>query len=218
MSDTGKREIERTVERSTMQSGPFAQFVLRVLGWLVVTLFVWWFTSPLLTWPVALLADLSARIGFADLVQTVEQHGDSISFVTSLKAASSTIGGNPSGLVSDKIDVRHYSFGLPLLAALILAARAPHRLRNLLIGFAVSVPFQTWGVLAEFLSDVASGFGPIVASQTGFSAGQRELITFAYQFGTLILPTVVPAIVWVLMHRSVLQVFADSQTQPPSSG
>lgn len=195
-----------------MQSGSFAQFVLRVVGWLVVTLFVWWFTAPLLTWPVALLADFSARIGSGDLVQSVEQHGDSITFVTSLKAASSTTGGTASGLVSDDIDVRHYSFGLPLLAALILAARAPHRLRNLLIGGAVLMPFQTWGVLAEFLSDIASGFGPLVASQTGFSAGQRELITFAYQLGTLILPTVVPAIVWVLMHRSFLQVFADRQT------
>jgi hypothetical protein len=44
-----------------------------------------------------------------------------------------------------------------------------------------------------------------VASQTGFSAWQREVIAFAYQFGTLILPTVVPAILWVLLHRGFLE-------------
>ena len=110
--------------------------------------------------------------------------------------------------MSDDIDVRHFTFGLPLLAALILAARAPHRARNLLIGYAILLPFQTWGVVAEFLADIAAGFGPGVASQTGFSAWQREAIAFAYQFGTLILPTVVPAVVWVLMHRHLLEDFA----------
>jgi len=97
---------------------------------------------------------------------------------------------------------------LPLLAALILAAGAPHRARNLLIGYAILLPFQTWGVIAEFLEDIAGGLGPGVASQTGFSAWQREAIAFAYQFGTLILPTVVPAVVWVLMHRRLLEGFA----------
>jgi hypothetical protein len=46
---------------------------------------------------------------------------------------------------------------------------------------------------------------PLVASQAGFSAGERELIAFAYQFGTLILPTVVPAVVWVVAHRAFLE-------------
>ena len=62
-------------------------------------------------------------------------------------------------------------------------------------------------MIAEFLEDIAVGFGPGVASQTGFSAWQREAIAFAYQFGTLILPTVVPAVVWVLMHRRLLEDF-----------
>jgi hypothetical protein len=30
-------------------------------------------------------------------------------------------------------------------------------------------------------------------------------VTFCYQFGTLILPTVAPAIVWVLLHRHFLE-------------
>jgi hypothetical protein len=44
-----------------------------------------------------------------------------------------------------------------------------------------------------------------VASQTNFDAWQREVIAFCYQFGTLILPTVAPVIVWVLMHRRFLE-------------
>jgi hypothetical protein len=31
------------------------------------------------------------------------------------------------------------------------------------------------------------------------------VIAFAYQFGTLILPTVVPAIIWVVTHRRMFE-------------
>ena len=67
------------------------------------------------------------------------------------------------------------------------------------------IPFIVWGVIADFLKNVAITSGPLVASQTGFVAWQRELIAFAYQFGSLILPTVVPAIAWVAVHRDFLE-------------
>jgi hypothetical protein len=47
-----------------------------------------------------------------------------------------------------------------------------------------------------------------VALQTNLNAWQREVVAFCYQFGTLILPTVVPAVVWVLMHRRFLEKLA----------
>jgi hypothetical protein len=57
------------------------------------------------------------------------------------------------------------------------------------------------------------GFGLGVASQTGFSAWQREVIAFGYQFGALILPTVVPAVVWVLMHRRLPEDFTRKRVR-----
>jgi hypothetical protein len=59
--------------------------------------------------------------------------------------------------------------------------------------------------VADFLKNAAILAGPAVASQTELNAWQREVIAFCYQFGTLILPTVAPAIVWVLMHRRFLE-------------
>ena len=67
----------------------------------------------------------------------------------------------------------------------------------------MQLPFVAWGVLADFLKNVAITSGPLVASQTGFVAWQRETIAFAFQFGSLILPTVVPAVAWVLTHRAL---------------
>ena len=185
-------------------SDSLPRFVLRIVAWLPLTFAVWYLAAPLLVWPVALLAELFTRSTF-DWVKSVEQMGPLITFVTSLKPAE---GANPAGVkavVSVESNVLLFSFGLPMLAALILAAREPHRVRMLLIGFVVLLPFQTFSVVADFLKNVAILAPPAVSSQTGINAFQREVIAFCYQFGTLILPTVAPAIVWVLMHRSFLE-------------
>jgi hypothetical protein len=110
-----------------------------------------------------------------------------------------------TGNVTVDVNTLLYSFGLPLYAALVLAARVPGWPQRLALGYVAILPFVAWGVLADFLKNVAITAGPLVASQTGFSAWQREAIAFAYQFGTLILPTVVPAILWVLTHRAFLE-------------
>ena len=185
-------------------SDSLPRFVLRVVAWLPLTFAVWYLAAPLLVWPVALLVELITRSTF-DWVKSVEQMGPLVTFVTSLKPDE---GANPAGVkavLSVESNVLLFSFGLPMLAALILAAQEPHRVWMLLIGYAVLLPFQTFSVVADFLKNAAILAGPAVASQTKLSAWQREVIAFCYQFGTLILPTVAPAIAWVLMHRRFLE-------------
>ena len=185
-------------------SDSLPRFVLRVVAWLPLTFAVWYLAAPLLVWPVALLVELITRSTF-DWVKSVEQMGPLVTFVTSLKPDE---GANPAGVkavLSVESNVLLFSFGLPMLAALILAAQEPHRVWMLLIGYAVLLPFQTFSVVADFLKNAAILAGPAVGSQTELNAWQREVIAFCYQFGTLILPTVAPAVVWVLMHRRFLE-------------
>ena len=188
---------------------PLLRFVLRVAAWLPPTFALWYLAAPLLVWPLALLCELVTRSAFADLVKSVEQSGYLITFVTSLKPAQATTSTVATAVLSVEVNALVYAFGLPMLAALILAAGQPHRLRHLVLGYLVLLPFETWGVVAQLLKEITLVAGPAVASQTGFSATQRETIAFAFQFGSLILPTVAPAVVWVLMHRRFLERFAN---------
>jgi len=176
-------------------------FILAVLAWLPLTFAVWYFAAPLLLWPAVLAMQGICATAFAYLVRSVEQVGSNVVFTTVLRPGTGLSG----GFVSVDVNLLLYSFGLPLLAALILAARETAWKRHLLVGYLVLVPFIAWGGLADFLKNVAITAGAAVASQTGFSAGQREAIAFAFQFGSLILPAIVPAIVWVLMHRRFLE-------------
>ena len=187
--------------KSSPGRSPLARFVLAVLAWLPVTFAVWYFAAPLILWPATLLTELLARVGFGDLVTAVEQNAAVVTFATSLKAGQAIAG----GVVAVEVNALLYSFGLPMFAALTLAAHEPHWLRALAIGYAALLPAIAWGVLADFLKNIAITAAPQVASQAGFSPVQRELIVFAFQFGSLILPAVAPAIVWVLTHRGFLE-------------
>ncbi|HEY3178163.1 MAG TPA: exosortase H-associated membrane protein [Casimicrobiaceae bacterium] len=180
---------------------PLARFVLAVLAWLPATFAIWYFAAPILLWPAALLAEVVGRVGFGDLVRAVEQTRAVVAFTTTLKPGLAIAG----GIVTVDVNMLLYSFGLPLFAALTLAAREPHRIRTLLIGYGVLLPAVAWGVVADFLKNIAISAPVQVVSQTGFASWQRESIAFAFQFGSLILPAVAPAIVWVLTHRSFLE-------------
>jgi hypothetical protein len=188
---------------ATGRSGmsPLTRFVLAVLAWLPVTFAVWYVAAPLVLWPAALLADGVARAAFGDIVSAVTQSGATLTFATTLKPGQAVAG----GVVTVDVNLLLYSFGLPLFAALTLAAREPGYVRHLLVGYAVLLPAVTFGAVADFLKNVAITAAVQVVSQTGFSALQREAIAFSFQFGSLILPAVAPAVVWVLMHRGFLE-------------
>jgi len=195
-------------------SSPLTRFILLALAWLPVSFAIWYFAAPILLWPAKLVIDLVARTGFGDLVRSVDLAGATVAFTTTLRPGSAQAG----GAVSVDVNMLLYAFGLPLFAALTLAARQRDWWRALALGYVALLPFIAWGVLADFLKSVAITASPLIASQTGFSAWQREVIAFAYQFGSLILPSVVPAIVWVLTHRPFLEQLRDRRTAARTSG
>ncbi|HEX6137868.1 MAG TPA: exosortase H-associated membrane protein [Casimicrobiaceae bacterium] len=175
-------------------------FVVRTLGWLPLAFAAWYFAAPLLLAPAVLLVRAIARLAFGDIVRSVEQASATATFVTTLRPA----GAAPTGVLTVDVNLLLYSFGLPMLAALTLAARERAWKRHLAVGYVAMQPFIAWGTVADFLKNVAITAGPAVASQTGFVAWQREAIAFAYQFGSLILPAVAPAVLWVAMHGRFL--------------
>lgn len=171
-------------------------FAVRVLAWLPAAFAVWYFAAPLLLLPVMLLLRGLAHAAFANLVSSVEQTMALATFVTTLR---STDGGS-RGVVIVDVNLLLYAFGMPLYAALTLAARDVRWRRHLLVGYVALLPCIAWGAFADFLKNVAITAGPDIAAQAGFAAWQREAIAFAFQFGSLILPAVAPAVVWVATH------------------
>jgi hypothetical protein len=201
MSETEPPQPAAARARPRWPKSPLTRLVLATLAWLPATFCGWYLLAGLLLWPVRLLVQLVVRVGLGDLVRTTEYVAGSLAFLTTLRPGE----GVDSGVVSVDVNMLVYAFGMPLFAALTLAAREARWWRTLVIGYAAIVPFVAWGVLADFLKSIAIIAPPAIASQAGFSGLQRELIAYAYQFGSLILPAAVPAVLWVLLHRSFLE-------------
>jgi hypothetical protein len=189
-------------DKALKTRSPLMRFVLITFAWLPPMFAVWYIAAPILIFPAKLLTQVFTKFAFGDLVEQILMESRDLVFVTSLRLGE-TMPGN--AVVTVDVNALLYSFGLPMLAALILAAHEKGFWKKLLIGYLVIVPFIVWGVTADFLKNINFSAGSFVAAQVGFSSLQREFVAFAYQFGTLILPTVVPAIVWVLTHRRFLE-------------
>jgi len=187
-------------------------FALRALAWLPLAFAVWYFIAPVLLFPVVLMLRGIAHAGFADLVRGIEQSTALATFVTSLRPVDVT----SRGVLTVDVNLLLYAFGMPLFAALTLATRAPKWKRDLALGYAVLLPCAAWGVFADFLKNVAITAGPAIAAQTGFVAWQREAIAFAFQFGSLILPAVAPAVLWVALNLRFVAAL-QRRSNPPSS-
>lgn len=178
------------------------RFTLRALGLLPFAFVVWYFAAPVLLFPAVLLLRGIAHAAFSGLVSSIEQSAAITTFVTSLRMT----GAAPRGVLTVDVNLLLYAFGMPLYAALTLAARAPTWRRNLALGYVVLVPCVAWGAFADFLKNVSITAAPAIAAQTGFVAWQREAIAFAFQLGSLILPAVAPAVLWVALNQRLITV------------
>ena len=161
---------------------------------------MWYVLAPAILFPAEALVRGVAYAFFGGLVTGIESHGGVLSFITTLRPGEARAG----GVLTVDVNMLLYAFGLPLFVALTLAARQRPVWRPLVIGSLAMMPFIAWGVLADFLKNIAITASPLVASQAGFGSVQRDIIVFAYQMGSLILPAVVPAVAWVLTHRAFL--------------
>src|SRR5690349_10920926 len=177
-------------------------FTLRALGLLPFAFVVWYFAAPVLLFPVVLLLRGIAQVAFSGLVSNIEQSAAIATFVTSLRISGATT----RGVLTVDVNLLLYAFGMPLYAALTLASRSTSWRRNLALGYVVLVPCVAFGAFADFLKNVAITAAPAIAAQTGFAAWQREAIAFAFQLGSLILPAVAPAVLWVALNQRLLAV------------
>jgi hypothetical protein len=181
-------------------TSPVFRFVCITLAWLPIAFAVWYVLAPALLFPAEMLVRGIAHAFFGKLFTGIEAHGGVLSFVTTLRPGEARAG----GVLTVDVNMLLYAFGLPLFVALTLAARQRPVWRPLLVGYLAMMPFIAWGVLADFLKNIAITASPLVTSQAGFGSIERDIIVFAYQMGSLILPAVVPAVAWVLTHRAFL--------------
>lgn len=174
-------------------------FVLRTAAWFAAFLLLWFWLAPWLAVPVGGLAGALMRGLFPAWVEALERSGTTLTLLTSLPALSAE-GGRVGALVVETSYLR-FAYGLPLLPALLLAARARRPLPKILVGGLLLIPFQAWGVCFEWLQQALFLGGAAAVQRLGFSGWQVEAVALGYQFGSLALPTLMPVLLWLAFDR-----------------
>ena len=207
------------------------RFMLAALLWLPLTFFLWfWFAGPVV-WPVIAVAKLVLLKAWPQLFTAVAQGADLLDaqgrvlghpgylmqLTSSVLVNVAPAGAAPKfGFIEPTINPMLYGYSLPLFVGLVLATPlAPRRrLRQCAIGVPVIWLAQAFGVVAESLKVVtidAGGPGLEAAQRAGLSL---NLIALCYQFGYLILPALVPAVLWIAGNRGFIEQLTGGDAEP----
>lgn len=174
-------------------------FAVAVLAWLVPCFALWYGLAPWLDRPAAWLARIVVSFVREGLVSALEFDGRLVDFVTPLEVRQA---GNPTGLLVVEVNPLLSTYGAPLFAALVLASRGGWR--RFVLGLAILLPFQAWGIAFEFLAQILRTDRAMV-EQAGLGGWRAPFIALAYQAGSLIFPTLVPLATWAALERRFIE-------------
>lgn len=191
------------------------KFVLRTLLWLPPCFAAWYFIAQQHAAVAGGLARLLVEQFKPGLVTALEQSANRLTFVTTLQVQPAP---GQTGLLALEVNPLVYTYGLAFFLALMLASRA--KWWKLLVGAAVLLPFQVWGIAFDFLGLIGARLGPDISAQAGLLGWRAEAIALCYQVGSLIFPSLIPVVAWALFSRSFIESALRSNlrvsTCPPS--
>ncbi len=180
---------------------PLAIFILKVLLLLPVCLAGWyWLLIPLNT-PLAWVSDLILTSLWGNVIEVIQLIGHQLDVTTLLAPPGQP--NNTRATVILEVNPLLYSYSLPFAAALILATPAAwvKKIIALLIAYVVLLLIQSWGVCFYITKSLIFEHGPEINARLNFSVLAQALVGIAYQFGSLILPSLSPIVIWITLFR-----------------
>jgi hypothetical protein len=215
-----------------MRVSPLKQFLLAALLWLPLAFFIWfWFASPL-CWPVIALAKSILPHAWPSLFTGISQGADLIDAqghilghpgylmqISSNVLVNAASPGEPPkfGFLEPVVNPMIYGYALPLFAGLVLATPLTRlrRFVQIVLGGVVIILSQTFGVIGESLKTVAIDAGAEGANAAHQAGLSLDVIALWYQFGYLILPALVPAVLWIVLNRRFIESLINPDPAEP---
>jgi hypothetical protein len=208
------------------------EFALKAVLWLPLAFVIWFWLAPLWVWPAMLLAK-QVLLGFwgglfngvslgGEILdaggRVVGRAGHLVQLATSVmvKVPAGPDGAGGVGVLEPTVNPMVYAYSLPLFCGLAMATPVSGRRRalQLLIALAVIWTSQALGIVAEALKTLAFDAGPEGAAAIAGTGLSAPAIALAYQFSYLIVPAVVPAVLWIGLNRDFIERLVGSGREP----
>lgn len=183
------------------------RFVLLAFGLMIGLTLLWTKVSPWTSYPVGVLTHVALEQTVPLWVRAVHQRPGNLEVETAVEVAVQQAGGRRGEITVDA-DPGRYAFGLPIFVALLLAAWLVSRHRGValraVLGYLILLPVQTFSMVMYLLMQIAMSAG-LSLNAMRLDAWQLETIVYGYQVGVLVLPTLVPVLVWLWLDRRFFQ-------------
>ena len=168
---------------------------------------IWYLTAALWIWPVAICADSLLPLLFPHLVAGVEQAGHNLNIVTHLGDIQIFTEQHKMAALEFSLNPRAYGYSLALYSAILLAspsALVSHKFKRWCLGILMLTGILLFGVCTDTLKSIAFDLAPPGMSYpTGFSSTQLNVLGLSYQLGYLILPAIVPLLLWAVANQKL---------------
>jgi hypothetical protein len=193
--------------------GPLRGFLLRTLVWVPICFVAWYFLSIVFTPPLAGLVDAALRGSFPSVIERVVADGNSLTVLTWIRPTGSNA---RAGELLFDLNPLKYGYCVPLYTALVLATDADDHVRVLhwLLGMVVLLVVQVFGISTEILKVIAFQLGADGRAALDFEPWGYDALALAYQLGYLMLPPVVPIMMWLVQFRSMWLIGTGATEHP----
>lgn len=215
-----------------MARSPVRAFALKALLWLPLAFVIWLAWAPVWVMPAMHMAKFALLGLWSGLFENLTLGGELIDatgrvvarssyFVTVATRVQVTIaasGGHAGGIavLEPTLNPMVYAWSLPLFAGLTMATplTAGRRALQFLVAFVLIWLAQAFGICAEALKVLAYQSGEEGVAAIAAAGLSREAIGVAYQFAVLILPAVIPALLWLSFNRGFIEQLVGRAREP----
>ena len=190
-----------------MTHKPLQRFMLGVLVFFPLTFFVWYVTAAFHLAPVTLISESVLHGVIPDAVMWLRLDGHTLVIASNFgHDAAGQVVSPPVGedVLGFHLNQLIYSYSLPLVAALMLATPGQDKWLNLLWGVLLVLPAEVFSMVFSVLKTLTFDVGHAFQVQQGISQTGADAIALGYQVGTLLLPMIMPLIVWVGLNRAFI--------------
>ncbi len=196
-------------EVQPLESG---KFVLHVVLWLTLTFVLWYFFNDWLVAPILWLADpivswlaphtFAALAQQGDMARVLTQVGEVNGQFLSAKEAGHQLAFDFNTFI--------LTYSVPFLGALIMATPFKSHGTVLLKAFLALLPAILWCVVFVSLKQLMGGLGAYFTQVEGLQQWMLEAIALGYQLSTIIIPTIMPVIIWAVLARKQIGALLQS--------
>lgn len=169
-------------------------FFICACAWFVVLTVGWMQVARWTSYPAASVAQIVLDSNALDWVESTQNEPGQLKARTKFKRAL------PGNLVSTPVAVvepAHYAYGTTLFLALLLAARSKRFVWWAMAGYVLLLIPQGFSLIFVLLSQIVR---EVPLQLLGISVWRADAIMVCNVFGTIVLPTLAPVILWLRLE------------------